>query len=69
MTRLSSELISGMRETIAAYDLELVQKSGLTLRQIAARTAGLSEKILCEAPSFHNTLLKELDIMTSIPLQ
>jgi pyrrolysine biosynthesis protein PylD len=49
MTRLSSELISGMSETIAAYDLELVQKSGLTLRQIAARTAGLSEEILCEA--------------------
>ena len=49
MTRLSSELISGMSETIAAYDLELIQKSGLTLRQIAARTAGLSEEILCEA--------------------
>ena len=49
MTRLSSDLISGMNETIAAYDLELVQKSGLTLRQIAARTAGLSEETLCEA--------------------
>jgi len=49
MTRLSSELISGMNEIIAAYELELVQKSGLTLRQIAARTAGLSEEILCEA--------------------
>jgi len=52
MTRLSSELISGMKETIAAYDLELVQKSGLTLRQIAARTAGLSEETLCKA--FHS---------------
>jgi pyrrolysine biosynthesis protein PylD len=49
MTRLSSEMISGMNETIAAYDLELVQKTGLTLRQIAARTAGLSEETLCEA--------------------
>jgi len=49
MTRLSSELISGMNETMAAYDLELVQKSGLSLRQIAAMTAGLSEETLCEA--------------------
>ncbi|MGB3860691.1 MAG: 3-methylornithyl-N6-L-lysine dehydrogenase PylD [Candidatus Aminicenantaceae bacterium] len=49
MTRLSSELISGMNETIAVYDLALVQKTGLTLRQIAARTAGISEEILCEA--------------------
>jgi len=49
MTHLSSEWISGMNETIAAYDLELVQKSGLTLRQIAAKTAGLSEETLCEA--------------------
>ena len=49
MTRLSSELISGMNETIAAYDQELLQKSGLTLRQIAAKTAGLSEEIMCEA--------------------
>lgn len=48
MTRLSSEMISGMNETIAAYDLALVQKTGLTLRQIAARTAGLSEEMLCQ---------------------
>jgi pyrrolysine biosynthesis protein PylD len=49
MTRLSSELISGLNENMDAYDLELVQKTGHTLRQIAARTAGLSEKALCEA--------------------
>jgi pyrrolysine biosynthesis protein PylD len=49
MTRLSSEMISGMNETLAAYDRELAQKTGLTLRQIGARTAGLSEEILCEA--------------------
>lgn len=49
MTRLSSELISELNETIDAYDTELVQKTGLSLRQIAARTAGLSEEILCEA--------------------
>jgi pyrrolysine biosynthesis protein PylD len=49
MTRLSSALISGMKETIANYDLELRQKSGLTLRQIAARTVGFSEEDLCEA--------------------
>lgn len=49
MTRLSSDMISGMAETIDAYDLELVQKTGLTLRQIAARTAGISEEALYEA--------------------
>ncbi len=49
MTRLSSELISGMSETLAAYDIELAQKTGLTLRQIVARTAGLSEETLCSA--------------------
>jgi pyrrolysine biosynthesis protein PylD len=49
MTRLSSELISGLYENMDAYDGELVQKIGLTLRQIAARTAGLSEETLCEA--------------------
>ena len=54
MTRLTSELISGMNETIANYDLELIQKSGLTLRQIAARTAGLSEEDLCEAMRSEN---------------
>ncbi len=49
MTRLTSELISGMSETLAVYDVVLVQKTGLTLRQIAARTAGMSEEILCQA--------------------
>ena len=49
MTRLSSDLISGMAETIGAYDIELAQKTGLTLRQIAARTAGISEEALCTA--------------------
>lgn len=52
MTRLNGDLISGMKETMAAYDTELVQKSGLTLRQISARTAGLSEESLCQA--FHS---------------
>lgn len=49
MTRLSSELISGMNETIAAYDIELAKKSGLTLRQIAAKAAGLPEDTLSKA--------------------
>jgi len=38
-----------MKETIGTYDAELLHKSGLSLRQIAAVTAGLSEEILCEA--------------------
>ena len=49
MTRLSSEWISGMNEILTDYDLDLLQISGLTLRQIAAKTAGLSEETLCEA--------------------
>lgn len=49
MKRLSSDWISGMEQTINAYDIKLVQKTGLTLRKIAARTAGLSEETLCEA--------------------
>jgi pyrrolysine biosynthesis protein PylD len=49
MTRLSSEMISGMNDTIAAYDNELIQKTGLTLRQIAAGAAGVSEEALCLA--------------------
>jgi pyrrolysine biosynthesis protein PylD len=52
MTRLSSDWISGIKENIDAYDTELVQKTGLTLRQIAAKTAGLSEETLCEAFRF-----------------
>lgn len=46
MTRLSSDMTSGVAETIDAYDIELAQKTGLTLRQIAARTAGVSEEEL-----------------------
>lgn len=49
MTRLSSDWISGINETIGAYDTALVQKTGLTLRRIAARAAGMSEEILCQA--------------------
>jgi pyrrolysine biosynthesis protein PylD len=49
MTRLSSAMILGMNESISAYDLALVQTTGLSLRQIASRTAGISEEILCEA--------------------
>jgi len=49
MTRLSSDLISGMAETIDAYDIDLAQKTGLTLRQIAVRTAGISEEALYTA--------------------
>jgi len=49
MTRLNRELILGMNETITAYDLELARKTGLTLRQISARIAGLTEEDLREA--------------------
>jgi pyrrolysine biosynthesis protein PylD len=49
LTRLRSDLISGMAETIDVYAIELEQKTGFTLRQIAARTAGISEEALCTA--------------------
>lgn len=43
MTRLSSLQVAGMREKLTAYDEELISKTGLTLRQIAARAAGVSD--------------------------
>ena len=46
MTRLNSNLITGMEKNIAAYDIELIQKTGLSLRQIAARAAGMPEETL-----------------------
>ena len=49
MTRLSSDWISGIDESIGAYDVDLVQKTGLTLRQIAAKAAGMPEEILCQS--------------------
>jgi pyrrolysine biosynthesis protein PylD len=49
MTRLSSDMISGLAETIDTYDTKLAQMTGLTLRQIAARAAGISEDALCSA--------------------
>jgi pyrrolysine biosynthesis protein PylD len=51
MTRLTSRLIEGMDENIASYDNELIRKTGLSLRQIAARAAGTSEEALCQALS------------------
>ncbi len=49
MTRLTSRLIEGMDATIATYDRELVRKTGLSLRQIAARAAGMTDEALDQA--------------------
>lgn len=46
MTRLTSQLIDSMDENIVSYDDELVRKTGLTLKQIAARAAGISDEAL-----------------------
>ena len=49
MTRLTTRLIEALDENILSYDNELIRKTGLSLRQIAARTAGISEEALCRA--------------------
>lgn len=49
MTRLKAEDIAGLEQELAAYDRELRQKTGLTLRQIACTAAGLRERALLEA--------------------
>ncbi|MFC2164416.1 3-methylornithyl-N6-L-lysine dehydrogenase PylD [Acidobacteriota bacterium] len=49
MTRLKSFQIASVAKELEAYDDELLQKTGLSLRQIAARAAGTSEDALFRA--------------------
>jgi len=44
MTRLTENSIAGIVKNIAAYDGELVRKTGLSLKRIAARAAGMTEE-------------------------
>lgn len=44
MTRLKEEDVSLIGSTLRDYDASLVKKTGLTLKQIAIRAAGLAEK-------------------------
>ena len=53
MTRLTSRLIDGMDESIASYDNEFVRKTGLSLRQIAAKAAGMTDEALGLALGTH----------------
>jgi 3-methylornithyl-N6-L-lysine dehydrogenase len=43
MTRLTSEDIQFMKADLARYDIDLLRKTGLSLRQIACRAAGMEE--------------------------
>jgi 3-methylornithyl-N6-L-lysine dehydrogenase len=43
VTRLKSEDIRFMKEDLARYDADLLKKTGLSLRQIACRAAGMDE--------------------------
>lgn len=45
MTRLNSEQLIGLGSGLHLYDQELVQKTGCTLRQIAAKAVGITEDI------------------------
>ncbi|MBN1221778.1 MAG: 3-methylornithyl-N6-L-lysine dehydrogenase PylD [Candidatus Aminicenantes bacterium] len=49
MTRLVSSQVVGIVEGLEAYDGELLRKTGLSLRQIAARAAGSTEDAVCHA--------------------
>ncbi|MBP1766535.1 MAG: alanine dehydrogenase [Candidatus Aminicenantes bacterium] len=43
MTRLTSEDVRFMKEDLVSYDADLLRKTGLSLRQIACRAAGMEE--------------------------
>ncbi len=47
MTRLRAKDIRNITTTLNDYDLQLVKKTGGTLRQIACRTVGIEEEKVC----------------------
>ncbi len=47
MTRLRAKDIRNITATLKDYDLQLVKKTGGTLRQIACRAAGIDEEEVC----------------------
>jgi len=51
MTRLRKEDVQGIGRNLRAYDRHLVRMTGLTLKGIGIRAAGLSEKVLEKALS------------------
>lgn len=48
MTRLASSDVEGIDQELSSYDAGLVHKTGLTLRQIAASAAGITEQELID---------------------
>jgi len=51
MTRLCSELLVDIDEGLDDYNMELLCKTGCTLREIASRAAGVAETEVCNASS------------------
>ena len=51
MTRLVSEQVAGIGSDLDQYDQDLIRKTGLNLRRIAARAAGINEGPALEALS------------------
>lgn len=51
MTRLRAKNIRHITSTLSHYDLQLVKKTGATLRQIACRAIGIDEQEVCRTQS------------------
>jgi len=53
MTRLQTEWITPIRNTIGNYDLELKSKTGCTLAEIAAKSWGMNQETFAEKVTLH----------------
>ncbi|MGB4505232.1 MAG: 3-methylornithyl-N6-L-lysine dehydrogenase PylD [Syntrophaceticus sp.] len=51
MTRLVKKDIEGIQRELELYDAELIEKTGLSLRQVACAAAGIPEKAVIERAS------------------
>lgn len=51
MTRLSSEFLVDIGRELGNYNMELLRKTGCTLRGIASHAAGITEAEVCDASS------------------
>jgi pyrrolysine biosynthesis protein PylD len=51
MTRLIKEDVEGIHSELDLYDAELIEKTGLSLRQVACAAAGISEKDVIQRSS------------------
>ena len=53
MTRLTKEDVKDVTGKLSEYDAELVRKTGLSIKEIAGRSAGVSEEKMMSAIGSH----------------